>query len=216
MSSATADPAELRDGADQRAPATRWGRFLAASKATWALIIALVALVGSGTTALFALLPQLKPDPRDSVLAQLNVYAIEPDVSLSRYLGMAYGNVAHAAQSLHIPREELPFRGDMIYVRTRVDGFKHRQVRLMATVYLRRTQRPAPVVAGPVSGPAELRLRSVSLDTPSTSTVQLFWILSLDGEPPTFIRVEMFDHARMLAVTDSPVISNGKAPLPGA
>ena len=77
-------------------------------------------------------------------------------------------------------------------------------------------QRPAPIVAGPVSGPAELRLRSVSLDTPSTSTVQLFWILSLDGEPPTFIRVEMFDHTRMLAVVDSPVIRNGKAPLPGA
>lgn len=216
MSSGTADRADLDEGADHPAPERSRSRFLAASKATWALIVALVALVGSGTTAVFAWLPQLKPDPRDSVLAQLNVYALEPDVPLSRYLGLAYGNVAQAAKSLHIPREELPFRGDMIYVRTRVDGFKHRQVRLTATVCLRRTQRPAPIVAGPVSGPAELRLRSVSLDTPSTSTVQLFWILSLDGEPPTFIRVEMFDHTRMLAVVDSPVIRNGKAPLPGA
>jgi hypothetical protein len=216
MSSATADPADLHEAAERQAHGNPWSRLLAVSRGSWALLLAVVALASSGTTALFALLPQLKPDPRDSVLAQLNAYAIEPDVSLKSYLQLAYGNVVQEAKSLQIPREELSFKGDMVYVRTRVDGFKHRRVRLMATVYLKATQRPASVVPGPVSGPSALRLRSVALDTPSTSTVQLFWILSLNHEPPTFVRVEMFDHTRMLAVADSPVIRNGTAPLPGA
>jgi hypothetical protein len=36
----------------------------------------------------------------------------------------------------------------------------------------------------------------------------------LVSEPPTFVRVEMFDGTRMLAVTDSPIVRNGRAPLP--
>jgi hypothetical protein len=216
MSSTTAEPGELREAEGGDAQARTRSRARAFSRTTWALIVAGVALIGSASSVLFTFLPQLKPDPRDSVLAQLNVYAIEPGVSLGRYLGLTYGNLARAANSLQIPRESLPFQGDMIYVRTRVDGFKHRRVRLAATVYIKATQRPARVFPGPVSGPSALRLRSVALDTPSTSTVQLFWILSLAGEPPTFVRIEMFDGTRMLAVTDSAVIRHGLAPLPGA
>lgn len=210
MSSATAEPGDLHQTDRGGGRSRSWSRFLAAGKATWALIIAVIALVSSGTGVLFVLLPQLKPDPRDSVLAQLRVYAIEPDVSLARYLKLADGNATQAARSLHIPRQELSFAGDMIYVRTRVDGFKHRRVRVVATLYLESTQEPAPI-PGPLAG------RIVALDTPSTSTVQLLWIFGVDSrEPPTFVRVEMFDHARMLAVTDSPVIRKGVAPLPGA
>jgi hypothetical protein len=57
---------------------------------------------------------------------------------------------------------------------------------------------------------------TVTLDTPSISTVQLFWILALDDEPPAFVRIEMYDGPRMLAVTDSPVIRHNRAPLPSA
>jgi hypothetical protein len=189
-------------------------RLRAVSRTTWALIVAVVALAGSLSSLVFTFLPQLKPDPRDSVLAQVSVFAIEPGVSLGRYLALTYGSVAKIPQSLHIPPAELPFQGDMIYVRTRVDGFKHRRVQVRAILYMKSTQEPARLLAGPVSGPAALRLRSVELDTPSTSTVQLLWILGLEGEPPTFVRVEMFDGIRMLAVTDSPIVRNGRAPLP--
>jgi hypothetical protein len=207
MSSATLDQS------DAGAPATR-RRLRAVSRGTWALIVAVVALAGAGSTHEFTLWPQLKPDPRDSVLAQVSVFAIEPGVSLRRYLTLTYGSVAKTPRSLQIPSAELPFQGDMIYVRTRVDGFKHRRVQVRAILYMKSTQEPAKLPAGPVTGPAALRLRSVDLDTPSTSTVQLLWILSLAGEPPTFVRVEMFDGTRMLAVTDSPIVRNGLAPLP--
>ncbi len=208
MSSATLD--------DPDAGVPTGSRLRALSKTTLALIVALVALAGSLSSLLFTFLPQLKPDPRDSVLAQVSVFAIEPGVSLRRYLTLTYGSVANVPRSLRIPTAELPFQGDMIYVRTRVDGFKHRRVQVRATLYMRSTQEPARLLAGPVSGPAALRLRSVELDTPSTSTVQLLWILGLAGEPPTFVRVEMFDGTRMLAVTDSPIVKNGLAPLPAS
>jgi hypothetical protein len=213
MSSTTLEPGELHEEAEAT-PRPR-SRLRAFSKTTWALIVAMVALIGSGSSALFTFLPQLKPDPRDSVLAQLNVYAMEPGVSLQRYLALAYGSVTPEAKALGIPNAELAFQGDMVYVRTRVDGFKHRRVRLMATLYMKSTQEPARLTGGLASGPAALRLRTVTLDTPSTSTVQLLWMLGLDDEPPTFVRVEMFDGTRMLAVTDSPIVRNGRAPLPG-
>jgi hypothetical protein len=203
---------------DENAPPDPGGtkaRLLSFSKTTWAIIVACFALVGSVSSVVFTFLPDLKPDPRDSVSAQLSVFAIDPHVSLGKYLTLAYGSVAAAPKTLHIPQEELPFPGNMVYVRTRVDGFKHRQVRLLATLYRLKTQEPVNF-PGPVSGPTAARLRTVSVDTPSTSTVQLFWILDLSGEPPAFVRVEMFDGVRMLAVADSKVIRNNLAPLPAS
>lgn len=196
-------------------PAGTKSRLLVFSKTTWAIIVACFALAGSASSVVFTFLPELKPDPRDSVLAQLSVFAIEPHVSLGNYLALAYGSVAAAPKALHIPHEELPFQGNMVYVRTRVDGFKHRQVRLLATLYRKSTQDPVNLPSQ-LSGPTALRLRTVELDTPSTSTIQLFWVLDLSGEPPTFIRVEMFDGVRMLAVADSPIIRNDLAPLPAS
>jgi hypothetical protein len=195
-------------------PTPKEARIFHLSKTAWAMVVALVALAGSSSSLLFTFLPQLKPDPRDSVAAQLSVFAMDPDVTLGDYLQRAYGSVAAAPKSLRVPREELAFPGDVVYVRTRVDGFKHRRVRLLAEIYDERRQRRVQNIPSPVSPLTALSARSVELDTPSTSTVQLFWILDLAGEPATFVRIEMFDGTRMLAVTDSPVIRNNLAPLP--
>jgi hypothetical protein len=181
-------------------------------KAAWALLVALVALAGSATSLVFTLLPQLKPDPRDSVLAQLSVYAVEPNVSLGNYVTEAYGSIAAAPKALHVPPSERGLAGDVVYVRTRVDGFKHRHVRLVANLYDAKTQ--VQVNRNALLGPASAR--TIGLDTPSTSTVQLLWIYSLQGEPPAFVRVEMFDATRMLAVTDSPIIRHNLTPLPAS
>jgi hypothetical protein len=208
MSSAVVDATQ---DAPPHPPARRafgWG------KAAWALIVAVIALAGSASSLLFAFLPQLKPDPRDSVAAQLSVFAIDPDVSLGDYVVRAYGSLAAAPPALRIPRGERSFPGDLVYVRTRVDGFKHRRVRLVASIYDAATQRRFPLGPGGTQSEAVLSARTVELDTPSTSTVQLFWIESLRGEPPAFVRIEMYDGARMLAVADSPVIRNNRAPLP--
>ena len=103
----------------------------------------------------------------------------------------------------------------MLYVRTLVDGFKHRHVRLIWHTYNARTQQNIPQLDQTDLPPAVRNLRNVNLDTPSTSTVQLLWIYPLDHVPvPTFVRVEMFERTRMLAVADSPVIRNNRVPLP--
>jgi hypothetical protein len=181
-----------------------------AGKTTWALGVAIVALLSSAASLAFTLWPQLKPDPRDSVAANLSVFAVDPEVSLGDFFTRAYGGATEVPKSLQVPPVERGFKGDVVYVRTRVDGFKHRRVRLMASIYLASTQERIAVPVG-LEG-----VRTITLDTPSTSTVQLFWILGLDHEPRVFVRIEMYDGTRMLAVTDSPVISNNRAPLPPA
>lgn len=186
----------------------RVGRF---GKSAWALLVALVALAGTVSTLVFTFLPELKPDPRDSVLAQLTVFAVDPTVTLGAYLQEAYGSDAAAPKVLR-ESGQLSFPGDVVFVRALVDGFKHRHVRLVAKIYSARTQRVVPQLLP--QNTADYAERTVSLDTPSTSTIQLLFIPSLQDEPPTFVRVEMYDGTRMLAVTDSRVIRNNMTPLP--
>ena len=110
------------------------------SASAFALVVAVVALVGSTSSLLFTFLPELKPDPRDSVLAQLTVFAIDPNVTLAAYLNQAYGGDRSAPRRLRPTQQQLSTRGDVVYVRTLVDGFKHRHVTLRASVYNARTQ----------------------------------------------------------------------------
>jgi hypothetical protein len=183
---------------------------------TWALLVAAVALVSSVSSLVFTLVPELKPDPRDSVLAQLKVYAVDPDVSLGDYLTGAYGGGTRLPTGLSVAtRAQLHgFVGDVVYVRTLVDGFKHRHVRLIWRIYNARTQRVIQSLQATNLPPPLRNLRDVNLDTPSTSTIQLLWISSLDGDEPTFVRIAMYDGKRILAIADSPVIRNNRVPLP--
>lgn len=197
-----------------RSEATRTeSRFHRLGTAAWAMIIAVVALLSSLIPLIFSLVPSLKPDPRDSIAASLSVFAIDPQVTIGNYLARAYGNEAAGARRLRIAAEEFGWVGDVVYVRTRVDGFKHRRVRLTAAIYLVKGQKqltlPPTEFKPPI--PAEL-------ESPSTSSVALVWIPSLAYEPPLFVRVEMYDFNKwqMLAVADSPIISNNLAPLPRA
>lgn len=201
---------EVSPRATHRGQETGFRRFGAS---TFALVVAVVALAGSTSSLLFVFLPELKPDPRDSVLAQLTVFAIDPNVTLAQYLNQAYGGDRSAPSRLRPTQQQLSTRGDVVYVRTLVDGFKHRHVTLRASVYNAGTQHRYP----PPSGRSPFRAAlTVNLDTPSTSTIQLFFILPLTDARPSFVRVEMYDGTRMLAVADSPVIRRNRTPLPAA
>ena len=184
------------------------GKVRNTGKATFAVIVAVVALLGSFSSLLFSFVPQLKPDPRDSVLANLNVFGLQPDVSLLSYLQLTGKKVPASLvpQDKNIP-------GDMVFVRTEVDGYKHRGVFLKANLFFARSQRLVP--------PRQLQNPFVklgtqdTLDTPHTTTMQVFWFPELGPIPATFLRVEMFDGSgRMLAVADSPVIHDDRLPLP--
>jgi hypothetical protein len=177
-------------------------------RATFAVIVALVALAGSISTVLFTFLPELKPDPRDSVRAELNVFGLQPDSSLLSYLQLTGKKVPRGlgAQFAAIP-------GDMVFVRTQVDGYKHRVVALKAALFWARHQ--LPVSPKKVKDPFVKLGSQVTLDTPSTTTIQLFWFPKLGAIPSTFLRIEMFDGSgRMLAVADSPLIRDDRLPLP--
>lgn len=204
------------DERQEPAPHRIVGRIRRVGTGTWALVVAFVALAGSVSSLVFTFLPELKPDPRDSVLAELKVYAVDPDVSLREYLTAAYGGGTRLPSGLSLAtRAQLNgFVGDVVYVRTLVDGFKHRHVRLIWRVYDARTQQVVPALQGTNLPPPLRNLRDVNLDTPSTSTIQLLWISSLDADKPTFVRIAMYDGKRLLAVADSPVIRNNRVPLP--
>jgi hypothetical protein len=113
---------------DEVSPRTRHQEtgFRRFGASAFALVVAVVALAGSASSLLFILLPELKPDPRDSVLAQLTVFAIDPNVTLAQYLNQAYGGDRSAPRRLRPTQQQLSTRGDVVYVRTLVDGFKHR------------------------------------------------------------------------------------------
>jgi hypothetical protein len=197
---------------EPRSEATRTeSGFYRLGAGAWAMIIAVVALLSSLIPLVFSLVPSLKPDPRDSIAASVSVFAIDPQVTIGDYLARAYGNEAAGAKRLRIAAEEFGFRGDVVYVRTHVDGFKHRRVRLTAAIYLFKGQQrvtlPPTLFHPPI--PAEL-------ESPSSSSVALIWIPSLAHEPAAFVRVEMYDGDKwqMLAVADSPIITSNLAPLP--
>jgi hypothetical protein len=177
-------------------------------RATFAVIVALVALAGSISTLLFTFLPELKPDPRDSVLAELNVFGLQPNTSLLSYLRLTGKKIPRGVGAQYSAIE-----GDMVLVRTQVDGYKHRVVGLKAALFWARTQDSVP--PNKVEAPFVKLGSEVTLDTPSTTTIQLFWFPELGPIPATFLRVEMFDGSgRMLAVADSRPIRDDRLPLP--
>jgi hypothetical protein len=192
-------------------------RFSRLTKGTWTMTVAAVALLGSLLSIGFTLFPSLKPDPRDHVAAALSVFGVDPGVTMGDFLRRAHpGDWKAAARAYGIDPggAQLGFPGEVVYVRTQVDGYKHRSVTLIASFYDARTQsRLDPSALG---GQQNTVATKIGLDSPSSSSVQLFFIPDLKGEPPVIIRVEMYDSRGMLAVADSPVIRDGRAPLPGA
>ena len=210
----SSSPANSGDGREPNSPST--GGIRGVGLGAWAILVAALAFASSLTSLVFTLVPDLKPDPRDSVLAQLTVYAVDPDVTLRDYLTAAEGSGMRLPSNLSLAtRAQLNgFVGDVVYVRTLVDGFKHRHVRLIWRIYDARTQHVIPTLDTANLPPPLRNLSDVNLDTPSTSTVQLLWISSLDGDEPTFVRIVMYDGTRILAIADSPVIRHNSVPLP--
>jgi hypothetical protein len=178
------------------------------------VVAAVVALATSGVALLFTLVPTLKPDPREDIGGEVAVFAVEPGVSFNDWLGRVFPDprdrrriIAKAIGPKPEP-SELKIKGEVIYVKSTVTGFKHRNVTLHPTVYSAATQEEVNL-RGPDVPP-------VRVDAPTERSVSVLWIPSLVSGSKTrvFVRVALHDDAgAILAVDDSKVLTEGRAEL---
>jgi hypothetical protein len=177
--------------------------------ALFATICALVALIASGVGLFWDLLPQYRPDPLDTVGADVSVVAVEPGVKLVDWLRRAYGaDFDEPARDIFGRRpssSELRQPGELLYVRTQVDGHKHKDVALRYRLY-GVTDRPVEIPLPPLLA----KVQRVELDAPSQRSVQLLWTPDLRDEEGAFIRVELTSEHGLLAVADSAALHKGR------
>jgi hypothetical protein len=96
--------------------------------------------------------------------------------------------------------------GELLYVRTVVDGHKHHKVTLRYGVFNTKTQERVPPEQ--IDGP---RIDPLKLSAPNERSVHAVWVPDLSHEPDgLFFRVELWDERGMLAVADSPPLEHGR------
>jgi hypothetical protein len=180
--------------------------------AWFATLCALVALAASGLGLFWDFLPQFRPDPLEVVGADVQIAAVEPDVSLGDWLRRAHPRDYEAAGRALFGREpsesELEQPGELIYARIQVDGHKHQNVSLTYRLFRRKDEKV--VVLPSLPEPAASRVTQAHLSAPSERSVQLLWMASLEGEDDMFIRMELRDDRGLLAVTDSATLHDGR------
>jgi hypothetical protein len=198
-------PAADEDGASTQShdrPKPAWqGRF--------AIICALVALFASAIGLFWDFLPQYRPDPLDTVGADVSIFAVEPGVRLVDWLrrthGADFGPAAREIFGRRPSASELRQPGELLYVRAQVDGHKHRDVSLRYRLYDGVTQKPVELPLPP----SLAKVQRVKLEAPSQRSVQLLWTPDLRDEDGAFIRVELTSEHGLLAVADSGTLRNG-------
>jgi hypothetical protein len=193
-------PAERTNG-HRRTP--RRERVRAAFSRTHVVIAAVAGLISVGVSLLFQLAPGLKPDPRDSVGADVAIVAVEPGVTVRDWIDRGFAGEQHAALVRDF-RDQLDFPGELIYVRVAVDGHKHKDVELRYAVYRANSHRRLPD-GGTFSPYSRIRI-----DAPSQRSIQFLFVPDLSFEPDLFIRAELRSRDGVLAVGDSGRLHAGR------
>lgn len=179
-------------------------------RTTIALITSFVALAAAVISLAYQLWPQIKPDPREDVSAQLSVLAVEPEVTLRQWLERKRATAEERAHILGTtePGETLKFKGQVVYVRIDVSGSKGGSVRLSAQLYNARRQKQVSLEEDPIYA----RSSTVHINSPRRGSVQLLFMADLSVETELqFIRVELRSEGDgLLAVADSPPILKGR------
>jgi hypothetical protein len=164
--------------------------------------------------------PESRPDPRQTVSAELAFYTTETRVALDDYLRRVAMDGKHyvplrasyltsAGLDPGRPREPgqrsyLRSRGTVFYIRADIQGFKGRELDLRWSIYRAGTRRRVPD-----AGLQNQRAGSIlDLEAPTTRQIAQLWVTDLPGRGPYFMRLELFDGRTSLAVADS-------APFPG-
>jgi hypothetical protein len=171
----------------------------------WTALVAVVALTSSLATLIFELWPGLRPDPRVKLGADVSVFAIDPGVTYGVYLE----RLSFSPSELHTRLAaacgstrrcgRLGLRGEEVYVRTTVDGFKRRSISMRLSLYNAATHTR-------VQGASNVDVANERLSSPSDRAVVPVWLICPpDVSRRYFVRVELYHRGDdvLLAVGDS-------------
>ncbi len=191
-------------------PPRKWGA------GTIALVTALVALASAGVGLIFDVKPDLRPDPRTTLSADISVFGVERNVAREDWLRRvtrserAYGarRAAIVAENFEAGYKPTPAEmadvlateGQLAYVQTKIAGFKRRALTLRWSVYNARTQRRLK------DGERMSNATGAELvgQAPSDASVSLVWIPMVVARGEYYARFELVDPSGvMLAVADS-------------
>jgi hypothetical protein len=180
-----------------------------------ALLTALLALASGTVGLVFDLWPDLRPDPRTTRAAEVSVVAVERAVpvddwmhriapSRKVYAARRREHLRRAFAGMPSPsrtdvRNALGVKGQLIYVRTHIEGFKRRALRLRWSMYRVAGQRRLAT-----EGLQNATGASVVGAAPSDTSVILIWTPAVVARGALFARFELVDEAgTVLAVADS-------------
>ena len=164
-----------------------------ASKPAIAVTASVVALVVSGTTAVFSFWPSLKPDPGETISASVDVQGVQPAVTLGAYLARTHRALPGA------DADDRRLRGAVVYARVRVEGRKHHPLQLDEVYYDAHTRRR-------LAGQDDAPLAALSMDTTNDQWIEPVFALNDMSDRPYFARVSVYDGRTLLAYADSPAL----------
>jgi hypothetical protein len=176
-------------------------------------IAALLALASGGLALFFQLRPDLAPDPRSHLGAEVTVFSVDRSVTLGGYLARRRAIVSPTKlareRAAYVQQADqgvggdgssiLTTPGEDVFVRLQVEGFKSRSIAMLASLYNAKTRRRVAQIA-------DWSVFEEQLGSPSDQSVVEFWLPA----PPVsvakyFVRVEVYHRGDgvLLAVTDS-------------
>ena len=170
----------------------------------------LVAIATGAVALVYTVAPELRPDPRDTLAAEVEIVAVERVISRDEWRNRVA--VGDRAKYLKILREDnlatgFPagdpcgigtLLGHMVSVATEAKGYKRRELILKAAVFDARTQRIIP-------GEYDELLARFPIDAPTAKSVQRVFMQDVGGQAKRIlIRVEISDpEGNLLGVADS-------------
>ena len=175
-----------------------------------------MALGSAAIGLVFDVKPDLRPDPRTTLSAEISVFAVERNVPTEDWLRrVTTSERAYRAKRDAIVAEQfegdtkptpaeiadvLATEGQLAYVRTRIVGFKRRSLTLRWSIYNARTQRRL--------APGERLSNATGAEivgqAPSDESVSLVWLPMVVARGQYFARFEIVDpDGVVLAVADS-------------
>jgi hypothetical protein len=183
--------------------------------AGYAIVAAALALVSSLVSIVFTLWPELRPDPRERLSAEVSVFDVEPAVTYGAWLRRTSASTVEyrKREEAYIGRAGIPgepvdittrrrllrVQGNVVYVRVTIEGFKRRSVGMRWSMYDARSHRRVP--QGDFQ---DVRAGDVDLDAPSDRIVVQLWVPLAPVEQDVFLRIELLSRAgALLAVGDS-------------